>query len=674
MYQIHVNVPEISPFQEREITIFIDNSTKTTLKIPNLQGISLDLSNLTIKSTFLITESGENRSFSMCFGDFLPSLEGKIDQWFRFEGKEEEKASFRLVLVVKKGSGVLGNEGCGRCQASGRRVKALEMQLAAMQTQTRVFPMLSRELEMMKIEDLTLHYPQSLAQQERDFYHYKLLALHTRSQTTDSLQLSLLSTQNQLQSSLSQHSELTTITHETSLQLTSLLSQLKKDIHNSVIDRKNERDNSEKLKTQIEDMKRNQRKNREKIREMNKEIGTLKETNEELKEILMRKKQENDELEAVINKNKELNSFLDQLNAEIRENNAKNSTIQHQITTEKNQISLELQKTRQLLLEKTSKFDELMLKLSKFEGQNEELALFRRVEKEQKDTIEELNRTIGDIKEKYDEKVAKLKGKISDLEGNLNEIVRENETFGCENGLLRDEIAKLTRENVNLESLHASASGENLSLRGKMALLEQGLCMQEDIYRSLELLSHRDVENTELVGRLSEEVNTLTQALLQQSEKALAAQLVIAKLTEVIEKLNGELKLMRQIMMHPAPYVPLPSDPIDTALSLYLNNRLVPCPLPFKREEPGIYSFGSRKVTIKLENSRLITRVGGGFMGIDDFVLTYGPLELEKLENRRNMQGVEPLLMRLSQCLEGQEASGRLTNRSEPSPRRKPAS
>ena len=40
--------------------------------------------------------------------------------------------------------------------------------------------------------------------------------------------------------------------------------------------------------------------------------------------------------------------------------------------------------------------------------------------------------------------------------------------------------------------------------------------------------------------------------------------------------------------------------------------------------------FGTRKVIAKIMNDKLVVRVGGGFMLIDEFLPTYGQQELDK--------------------------------------------
>ncbi len=45
----------------------------------------------------------------------------------------------------------------------------------------------------------------------------------------------------------------------------------------------------------------------------------------------------------------------------------------------------------------------------------------------------------------------------------------------------------------------------------------------------------------------------------------------------------------------------------------------------------GYYQFGSKKVYAKITNGKLLIRVGGGYMGIDEFMYYYGAPELNKM-------------------------------------------
>ena len=52
------------------------------------------------------------------------------------------------------------------------------------------------------------------------------------------------------------------------------------------------------------------------------------------------------------------------------------------------------------------------------------------------------------------------------------------------------------------------------------------------------------------------------------------------------------------------------------------------------RESEGVYEFGSRKILVKVERGSIQIKVGGGFLGIDEFLDQYTPVELEKLERK----------------------------------------
>lgn len=54
--------------------------------------------------------------------------------------------------------------------------------------------------------------------------------------------------------------------------------------------------------------------------------------------------------------------------------------------------------------------------------------------------------------------------------------------------------------------------------------------------------------------------------------------------------------------------------------------------MPITRLGGGFYMFGTKKIYAKIMNNKLVVRVGGGFMGIDEFIHSYGESELLKLK------------------------------------------
>jgi hypothetical protein len=79
-------------------------------------------------------------------------------------------------------------------------------------------------------------------------------------------------------------------------------------------------------------------------------------------------------------------------------------------------------------------------------------------------------------------------------------------------------------------------------------------------------------------------------------------------------------------------YAGIKNDPIDIKLADYINNNKdhKKASLLFVREQEGIYSYGKKRVFIKIEKDSIIVRVGGGYLTIDEFIETYSPYEIRK--------------------------------------------
>ena len=69
-------------------------------------------------------------------------------------------------------------------------------------------------------------------------------------------------------------------------------------------------------------------------------------------------------------------------------------------------------------------------------------------------------------------------------------------------------------------------------------------------------------------------------------------------------------------------YIPIKDDPIDHKIAEFINNYpdRNKLKIMFMRESSGVYSFGSKKITVRVEKSKIQIRVGGGFMSIDEFL------------------------------------------------------
>ena len=85
-----------------------------------------------------------------------------------------------------------------------------------------------------------------------------------------------------------------------------------------------------------------------------------------------------------------------------------------------------------------------------------------------------------------------------------------------------------------------------------------------------------------------------------------------------------------------AVYIPVRGDPVDKRLAEYINNfpDRQKLKIMFMRESDGVYQFGTKRVSVKVEKDKINIRVGGGYLSIDEFLDQYTPVELEKLERK----------------------------------------
>lgn len=71
---------------------------------------------------------------------------------------------------------------------------------------------------------------------------------------------------------------------------------------------------------------------------------------------------------------------------------------------------------------------------------------------------------------------------------------------------------------------------------------------------------------------------------------------------------------------------------VDELFAAYINK--LNCPVPVSRLGNNQYCFGTKKIFAKIINGKLVIRVGGGYMGIEEFMMYYGQQELLRIQKR----------------------------------------
>ena len=84
-------------------------------------------------------------------------------------------------------------------------------------------------------------------------------------------------------------------------------------------------------------------------------------------------------------------------------------------------------------------------------------------------------------------------------------------------------------------------------------------------------------------------------------------------------------------------YIAHKNDKIDLALGNFINKypEHKNMNIMFLRESEGVYQFGQKRIHVKIEKGdKILCRVGGGYMGINEFINQYTAEETDKITRK----------------------------------------
>ena len=202
-----------------------------------------------------------------------------------------------------------------------------------------------------------------------------------------------------------------------------------------------------------------------------------------------------------------------------------------------------------------------------------------------------------------------------------------------------DLLTKLSSSSLSLENSYSTLlSTENklLLFINTQTTLEQECCIQSDLKQFIEDFSALQQVYKSTRAEILKTLDSGCDFMLKESEKVLDECKKVDGMIDFIDEKEYEIENMRTVLSdiknRTPTYVPIDNDPVDIALAEFLNSCDQPVSIPFTRENEGIYTFGTKKVFLKLENGKVKIRVGGGFTQIEEFIEIYAPIELERQE------------------------------------------
>lgn len=139
---------------------------------------------------------------------------------------------------------------------------------------------------------------------------------------------------------------------------------------------------------------------------------------------------------------------------------------------------------------------------------------------------------------------------------------------------------------------------------------------------------------------IQKELDSSNQYVLTMEEKVYKSNKIALELLKRLKDAEVDLDTLKQytdsLKLKIPVYKPSKDDDIDQQLSDFINKHLKCEKLStvFERVSEGVYSFGTRKVKIFMENNKLRVRVGGGFLSLQEFLDQYLEIEFDKMTNR----------------------------------------
>lgn len=192
------------------------------------------------------------------------------------------------------------------------------------------------------------------------------------------------------------------------------------------------------------------------------------------------------------------------------------------------------------------------------------------------------------------------------------EVKRERgvtESVQTDNAMLREQLERANERIRGLEKVRIEQAENITTLESENHSLKN---------ENEGLLDDKDV--------LQREIQAASDYILQLEDKCFQANKTSLELLQRVRDLEAECETLKayiiDLKQRIAVYIPVKSDSVDLKLAEYINNYpdRKKLKIMFMRESEGVYEFGTRRVMVKVERGKILVKVGGGFLSVDEFL------------------------------------------------------
>ena len=165
-----------------------------------------------------------------------------------------------------------------------------------------------------------------------------------------------------------------------------------------------------------------------------------------------------------------------------------------------------------------------------------------------------------------------------------------------------------------------------MSLKSTVSNLSDELEIRKDVQEQIAMLRQHHEQIFQAKAGLQRELDTAADYINELENKYLNAQKTSIALLTQLKNAEFEIETLKQYIIdlksRIAVYIPMKGDIIDKRLAEYINNfpDRQKLKIMFMRETEGIYQFGTKRVSVKVEKDKINIRVGGGYLSIDEFL------------------------------------------------------
>jgi hypothetical protein len=274
--------------------------------------------------------------------------------------------------------------------------------------------------------------------------------------------------------------------------------------------------------------------------------------------------------------------------------------------------------------------------------------------------IRDINKQIVELTQKKEEIESRMRKEVNErdlkeLQDQHSKLIKQYEE------IIREKIDIFTEMisnlNVITDSNSTAVQNEEILAQKKLniEICERDIYQKQrvainherDIDRLLEKIIEDENQITEKKGKvaaLENEMNEVENELKEFKADNIAKDEELAEMENNIqtllddkarqeleeqERIRKEKEAVANIPIVVTKYKAVKGDRVDELMAFYLHKYDIE--VPTQRLGEGNYMFGSRKIFSKIMNDKLVVRVGGGYMLIDEFLQTYGMQEMDKI-------------------------------------------